>query len=45
MNYQLECIARESLLLINYLKTSDLRVGVLLDFGAQRKLEWARKVH
>jgi len=30
--------------LINYLKTSDLQVGVLLNFGAQRKLEWTRKV-
>ena len=36
--------ANEEAQLLNYLKTSDLRVGVLLNFGAQRKLEWTRKV-
>lgn len=37
--------ANEEAQLLNYLKTSDLRVGVLLNFGAQRKLEWVRKVY
>ncbi len=30
--------------LLNYLKASDLKVGVLLNFGAPRKLEWKRMV-
>jgi len=30
--------------LINYLKTSGLKVGLLLNFGGQEKLEWKRVV-
>lgn len=31
--------------LLNYLKSSNLRVGVLLNFGSARKLEWLRRVN
>lgn len=30
--------------LLNYLKSSNLRVGVMLNFGSIRKLEWRRMV-
>ncbi len=30
--------------LLNYLKTTGLRVGVLVNFGSQHKLEWKRFV-
>ncbi len=30
---------------VNYLKASDLEVGLLINFGSHRKLEWERLVH
>jgi GxxExxY protein len=35
----------EESILLNYLKTSRLRVGVLINFGSHGKLEWKRFIH
>ncbi len=35
---------REESQLLNYLKATGLEVGVLVNFGADQKLEWTRKV-
>ena len=37
--------SREDSILLNYLKTSRLRVGVLINFGSHGKLEWKRFIH
>lgn len=34
----------ESAQLLNYLKATKLRVGVLINFGSQGKLEWSRYI-
>jgi GxxExxY protein len=36
---------REESQLLNYLKATGKKVGLLLNFGAHSKLEWARYVH
>jgi GxxExxY protein len=36
--------SREESQLLNYLKATGLEVGVLVNFGADQKLEWTRKV-
>ena len=41
----LDCLAsREETQLLNYLKATSLPVGVLINFGADRDLEWKRMV-
>ena len=34
--------SREESILLNYLKTSRLRLGILINFGSHGKLEWKR---
>ena len=34
--------SREESILLNYLKTSRLRLGILINFGSHSKLEWKR---
>lgn len=34
--------SREEAQLLNYLKATGMRVGVLINFGADKKLEWKR---
>ncbi len=36
--------SHEEAQLLNYLKATKLQVGVLINFGAARKLEWTRRV-
>jgi GxxExxY protein len=40
-----ELIARHESQLINYLKATGLRVGLLINFGAHGKLEWKRFIN
>jgi len=35
---------KEEAQILNYLKTTGLRVGLLINFGSQGKLEWKRFV-
>jgi GxxExxY protein len=37
--------SREEAQLLNYLKATGLRVGLLINFGSIGKLEWKRFVH
>ena len=37
--------SREEAQLLNYLKATDLRVGLLINFGSTGKLEWKRFIH
>lgn len=36
---------KEEAQLINYLKATEFKVGLLINFGSQNKLEWKRFVH
>jgi GxxExxY protein len=36
--------ANEEAQLLNYLKATGMRLGLLINFGAQRKLEWKRMI-
>ena len=36
---------KEQAQILNYLKASDMRVGVLVNFGSQGRLEWQRFVN
>ena len=41
----LDCLkSREEAQLLNYLKATDLPVGVLINFGSEKNLEWKRMV-
>ena len=37
--------SREESQLINYLKATDMRLGLLINFGAKNSLEWKRMVY
>ncbi len=37
--------SREEAQLLNYLKATDLRVGLLINFGSIGRLEWKRFIH
>lgn len=41
----LDCLTSlEEAQLLNYLKATDLEVGLLINFGSENKLEWKRMV-
>jgi GxxExxY protein len=46
---EFKCISRlsnvEEAQILNYLKATGIKVGVLINFGSQRKLEWKRYVY